>query len=78
MQSIVDAYDLDKPTCRFRHLVYNQVEEGMLKERERERERDHFLIVLTDARRYERPPNVNERLWQQAIDANPDPARLGK
>jgi len=30
-----------------------------------------------DARRYERPGNVNERLWQQAIDANPDPSRLG-
>ena len=32
--------------------------------------------VVDDAVSYTKPPNVPERLWYQAMDANPDPRRL--
>lgn len=35
-----------------------------------------YNLVGADAVNYTRPGNVPEKLWAQAVEANPDPSRL--
>jgi hypothetical protein len=35
-----------------------------------------YNLVGPDAVNYTRPGNVPEKLWEQAVEANPDPTRL--